>query len=377
MSLIQCPECGNFISSKALTCPYCGYYSKDPNFPISLQERYEVVPLFQYEVSDWIEETSEFIAIEDNRALFSFFGKWENIQRSIPALAETIKSMAKRDHILVAKMDDYVKELIEKGIYRFSFDSNGEILPTIRDASGFVKQVRLQEMSFSPQLLSSLNNLSTQVSLNKVIDEIEGLQKAINSLHLEFQNDRIAKAESAKDLLNYALQIQDPNTRRTALLNSINTASEAKRLLMRSFINDLDFLMASRNRNALERMMGNNDEVAQKAAQAFQSLALITNCVQIESTGFAVMGEYESCKSALSTLKDFIDENDLDRDTLLFLNECTPQKKIKTVNKFMEISHSIREFEDYKPELPDYNRKLLEGQNFVILDYVEKNNGKQ
>ena len=48
---------------------------------------------------------------------------------------------------MVAKMDSYVKELIDKGIYRFTIDKQGEILPTIRDADGFVKQVRLEDMA--------------------------------------------------------------------------------------------------------------------------------------------------------------------------------------------------------------------------------------
>ncbi len=50
-----------------------------------------------------------------------------------------------------------VKELIDKGIYRFTIDKNGEILPTIRDADGFVKQVRLEDMALTPNLTQSLN----------------------------------------------------------------------------------------------------------------------------------------------------------------------------------------------------------------------------
>lgn len=44
--------------------------------------------------------------------------------------------------------------------------------------------------------------------------------------------------------------------------------------------------------------------------------------------------------------KNFISENHLDdRDTLLLLNENTPQKKIPIVNEFMIISERITNFD--------------------------------
>lgn len=152
MSLILCPECGAKISNKATMCPHCGYVSSDSSLPISVQDTYEVVPTFSYDIEEWIpnREQPNLIAHEDNRALVEYFGNWQNIQLRLPAIAKVIRSMADKDKILVAKMDSYVKSLIEKGIYRFTIDKNGEILPTIRDAEGIVKQVRLQEMTLTP-----------------------------------------------------------------------------------------------------------------------------------------------------------------------------------------------------------------------------------
>lgn len=61
-----------------------------------------------------------------------------------------VGAMAGKDHIMVAKMDSYVKDLIDKGIYRFTIDKQGEILPTIRDADGFVESRRSFESNKSP-----------------------------------------------------------------------------------------------------------------------------------------------------------------------------------------------------------------------------------
>ena len=54
------------------------------------------------------------ISYEDNRSLIQYFGKWENIKVKLPAIAEVIGAMAGKDHIMVAKMDSYVKDLIDR-----------------------------------------------------------------------------------------------------------------------------------------------------------------------------------------------------------------------------------------------------------------------
>ena len=84
-------------------------------------------------------------------------------------------------------MDSYVKRLIYKGVYRFTIDKNGEILPTIRSADGFVKQVRLEEMALTPNLTQSLNNLSMHAVMVQILDEIEYVGDAIRGIHIELQ----------------------------------------------------------------------------------------------------------------------------------------------------------------------------------------------
>lgn len=126
----------------------------------------------------------------------------------MPAIADVIQQMAKKENILVAKMDKYVKELIDRGVYRFTIDKQGEILPTIRDSEGIVKQVRLEEMSLSPKLANSMNNLVTHVAMAQMLDEIECVGDAIIGIHIELQSDRIALGESARDKMNLRLKFK-------------------------------------------------------------------------------------------------------------------------------------------------------------------------
>lgn len=363
MSLILCPECGTKISNKATTCPHCGYVSSDSSLPISVQDTYEVIPTFSYDIEEWNpnREQTSLLAYEDNRTLVEYLGNWQNIQLRLPAIAKVIKSMADKDKILVAKMDSYVKTLIEKGVYRFTIDKQGEILPTIRDAEGIVKQVRLQEMTLTPELANSLTNLQTHAAMAQILDEIEYVGDAIRGIHIELQNDRIALAESTRDKLLLASKIQDTKLREVALLNVVNSATEAKRVLMRNFAENLAFIAENSQKNDVQLLIEGKKgrDIPQKAADAFQALVSITNSVQTECQGYALLGEYEASKESLLQFRQFIKDNKLDdRDTLILLNENTPMKKMTVVNEFMKIADNITTF-DASRQITGYNISMI------------------
>lgn len=363
MSLILCPECGTKISNKATMCPHCGFVSSDSSLPISVQDTYEIVPNFSYDIEEWNpnREQASLIAYEDNRTLVEHLGNWQNIQLRLPAIANVIKSLAEKDSILVAKMDSYVKKLIEKGVYRFTIDKKGEILPTIRDAEGIVKQVRLEEVAINPELANSLSNLQTHAAMAQILDEIEYVGDAIRGIHIELQNDRIALAESTKDKLLLASRIQDTKLREIALLNVVNSATEAKRILMRNFAENLNFIAEHSQKSDMQLLMEGKKgrDIPQKVADAFQALVSITNSVQIECQGYALLGEYEASKESLLQFKQFIEENKLDdRDTLILLNENTPLKKMKVVNEFVKIANNITTFDTAK-QLSGYSMDLI------------------
>lgn len=350
MSRILCPECGTKISDKATRCPQCGFQSNDPTRPISEQDKYEVVPTFEYEVEEWKPNHADLsiISYEDNRSLIQYFGNWETIQIQLPAIAEVISTMAKKDHVMVAKMDSYVKDLINKGIYRFSIDKHGDVLPTIRDAKGIVKQVRLEDMTITPNLTQSLNNLSTHAVMAQILDEIEYVSDAIKEIHVEMQNDRLAMADSAKDKLLQARKIQDAKLREAAMLEAISTATDAKRTLMRNFSQNMYHITEHSQKPNFQMLKGFKGEKDndRKAIDAFQALVYITNSVQVECEGYAMLGEYEPCKECLEEFKTFILENKLnERDALLLLNENSSQKKIEIVNEFTEIATKITSFD--------------------------------
>lgn len=350
MSLVLCPECGAKISDRAVSCPHCGYQSVDPLRPISEQDRFEIVPIFQYDIEDWSPNRGDLstISYEDNKQLVSHFGNWETIQLQLPAIASVIKSLAEKDHIMAAKMPAYVKKLIDEGVYRFAIDKEGEILPTIRDAKGFVKNVRLQEMEFSPTLTQSLNNLSAHAAMARILDEIEQVGDSLQELRIELQNDRLAMAESARDKLFQARKIQDSKLREMAMLEVVHSATDAKRTLMRNFAQNLRYIKENSDKSGMALFFDpkRSKEISKKSIDNFQSLVFITNAVQTECEGYASLGEYESGTECLEEFRRFIIDNKLDnRDTLLLLNESSGQEQPVVIDEFSRIANNITTFE--------------------------------
>lgn len=348
MSLIPCPECGTSISDKAVTCPYCGFRSKKVSLPISMQDKYTPSPIFTYDITEWNPNRGDLpeLSIEDNKQLYMFFGKMKNLKNSLPALAETIMAMAKKETYLVADYDEYIADLIKKGVYRFSIDKNGEILPTIRDAKKIVKQVRLKEMNFTPQLNQSLNNIAVHAQLAQIMDEIEYIGDAIRNVHIELQNDRIAMAESALDRLKQARMIRDSRLREIAIIEAIGAATDAKRVLMRNFTDNRVFLEDRTSKSTIKMALDYKGEkdAPIRASDAFQDIISITNSVQVECQGYAMLGEYDSCKECLIEFRDFVVVNKLDkRDTLLRLNENLKMKNIDLVDQFSDITKKVGE----------------------------------
>ena len=99
----------------------------------------------------------------------------------------------------------------------------------------------------------------------------------------------------------------------------------------------------------------------EKSINSFQTLISITNAIQLECEGYAMLGEYEAGKECLRQFKEFIIDNKLnERDILILLNENLKQKQINVVNDFSSIADGISEFDATKKIESHINDVLIE-----------------
>lgn len=364
MSLILCPECGSKISKKAITCPHCGFVSDDSSLPISEQDKFEIVPTFKFEIENWDSNTENrsIVSYDDNKIFFQYYGNWQNIKNTFPALAKVLKEMATKDNVLVADISPYLKKMIQLGKYKLVKDKNGKLLATLRGSKGFSKNIRLKEKNLSPDLSNSMNNLHTQMAMDQILNEIKFVGIAIGEIHVELQNDRIAMAESSRDKLLQARSIQNARLREIAVLNVVNSATDAKRVLMRNFSQNLQYINDQTNRSKIQfpRDFNGSGKIDKRASDAMMALKSITDAVQVECVGYAIIGEYESSKESLAQFKNYINDNKLnDRDTLLLINESLKSKQIEVVDRFSEIALRITNFEDTS-QVDLYNYEMID-----------------
>lgn len=355
MPMIQCPECGTHIASKACMCPYCGYIGDDPRMPIGAQTVYDPAPQLQFEIERWDSHKKKMdtervdLAPEDNMKIWDTLKNWKQVQAMLPALAEAVLGMARSEKQWIADIPKYYEKLLKDGQITFRPDKNGQILPHLVGKDGrIVKQVRLKEIVSMPELLPNLQHLETQAALAMIMSQLENVQEQIAQIRGELQQDRLAKADAAWDQLNQALKITDGRRREKAVIIAIGTSTEAKHTLMRHFASCLHLIEGNAGQNEARLIIGdifkgksNKERGEIEARMAYDDLVGILNCVRVETEGHMAIGDTEAARRSLKEFAEFIETEQLDnRDTLLKIDSRLPsaQKRPEIVDEFDAIA---------------------------------------
>lgn len=353
--MIQCPECGTHIASKACMCPYCGYIGDDPRMPIGAQTVYDPAPQLQFEIERWDSHKKKMdtervdLAPEDNMKIWDTLKNWKQVQAMLPALAEAVLGMARSEKQWIADIPKYYEQLLKDGQITFRPDKNGQILPHLVGKDGrIVKQVRLKEIVSMPELLPNLQHLETQAALAMIMSQLENVQEQIAQIRGELQQDRLAKADAAWDQLNQALKITDGRRREKAVIIAIGTSTEAKHTLMRHFASCLHLIEGNADQNEARLIIGdifkgksNKERGEIEARMAYDDLVGILNCVRVETEGHMAIGDTEAARRSLKEFAEFIETEQLDnRDTLLKIDSRLPsaQKRPEIVDEFDAIA---------------------------------------
>ena len=355
MPMIQCPECGTHIASKACMCPYCGYIGDDPRMPIGAQTVYDPAPQLQFEIERWDSHKKKMdtervdLAPEDNMKIWDTLKNWKQVQAMLPALAEAVLAMARSEKQWIADIPKYYEKLLKDGQITFRPDKNGQILPHLVGKDGrIVKQVRLKEIVSMPELLPNLQHLETQAALAMIMSQLENVQEQIAQIRGELQQDRLAKADAAWDQLNQALKITDGRRREQAVMIAIGAGTEAKRTLMRHFAGCRALIEGNADQSEWQLILGDlfkgkakKERGEIEARMAYDDLDGILNCVRVETAGHMAVGDTDAARRSLKEFADFIETEQLDdRDTILKIDSRLPsaQKRPEVVDEFDAIA---------------------------------------
>ena len=237
-----------------------------------------------------------------------------------------------------------VIDLIEQGIYKFQKSKDGQLRAVIVNEYGeFKVHVPLKEVNVPPDVLGAINNLQAQAQMAEILHEIKAVSEQLQELRLEIKNDRLAKIDTAFELLSHANHIRSKSLRDLTITNAMNHCLDAKHALMRNLKAYIDNI----NSNYNKKIFPKNCE--QQANDAFEALQFITRAVQLECMAYSMLGQYDICKKCLREFNAFIIQNNLNnRDTLLIINENLKNNRIEFVDQvektFVNISLQISNF---------------------------------
>ncbi|WP_190972809.1 zinc ribbon domain-containing protein [Bifidobacterium rousetti] len=340
MSMMMCPECGTNISEQARVCPYCGFCSADADSPIQGRSQYEIVPSLAYDVTrvgNDGEETIDTLEIvaDDRRRLLHILENWDHVRLMMPGIVQFLQqTFAEGDAQMVAKLPRRFQQLVEEGKLHFQQDLNGETLAALFDDKGhIVKQVRLEMSEQIPDLLPTIQHLQTQAAISMVLSEIKDVKAAVHELHVEQQNDRLAKVDTAWDMFLQARAVTDRRLRDQLLMHAIMQANDARSILARNFEEQMHAI-------ADPKRHGKKDG---KAADALNDLTGITDTIQIACNGYIALGQPKASHEVLHQFRTFIRDNDLaDEDTLIRLNEhLSIEAKSKASDRLDRLTHLL------------------------------------
>lgn len=177
-----------------------------------------------------------------NNFMKPFFEKVVNNSEKIksmlylcPSFIELIKStIPSDDYKLLLSNSDKIK--LANGSLKLMTSSDGNLLANLVNpkTGKIVSNIKLDKVNLTPEINNALINYSNQVQLAKIAEDIRYVQLAVEEVREGQENDRLAIAYSCKQKLLQAMEIDNEDLRRIALLNVVSSAEDSRNQLMLS-----------------------------------------------------------------------------------------------------------------------------------------------
>jgi len=329
----------------------------------------QMIPVFKYELAEYWEPESDnnlmLFAPDQNKYLLGVFGDFKSLSNVSIDLANTVKALHESETVLVADLDTYTKMLIKSGRFTFSkCKDTGELLPTIRDAKGIVKQVRLKELNLTPELSQTIGNMQTHAAIAMVMKEVELLSANVSRINEMMWNELIGESKGAWQLLMNALEVTNIEDRSSRIRNALQVATVNRNKLEENFNTELQYVFEHVKKQKLGLLVDVDGvrHIGERAENLLRIFAVITNNTRIEIAGNIILNEPQAAIGSIKQYQSFLKDKRLDDSNILYLiNECTSTDMQDTIEKICRIRDGM-----------ENNKKLLSvAPELLIEDYSD------
>ena len=313
-------------------------------------EKYYKIGKYYFKPNSFIKPIIERIIDNSN--------KIEKMLYTCPAFIEVVKSTIPSEMYKVV-LSGEEKLKLATGSVKLMTTSDGKLLANlINTKTGkIISNVKLDKISLTPELNKAIINYSNQIQLAQIAEDIRYVQLAVEEVREGQENDRLAIAYSCKQKLLQAMQIEDHNLKKIALLNLVSSAEDNRNKLMLSQTSNVkllkeqpkDFWGKFLNVCRINYSHGSWDEQSEKSlkiAELRENMNALNLVSLAETLAYQELGEHKAANIALQYFGDYINKTYLsDKAFIERLDSLNPSPKKYWSTMLPSISDKIKQLD--------------------------------
>lgn len=283
--------------------------------------------------------------------------KIEKMLYTCPAFIEIVKSTIPSDMYKVV-LSGEEKLKLATGSIKLMTTSDGKLLANlINSKTGkIISNVKLDKISLTPELNNAIINYGTQIQLAQIAEDIRYVQLAVEEVREGQENDRLAIAYSCKQKLLQAMQIEDHNLKRIALLNLVSSAEDNRNQLMLSQTSNIKLLKEQPKDFFGKFLKGEKEDLKKdkRITELRENMNALNLVSLAETLAYQELGEHKAANVALQYFGDYINKTYLsDKSFMERLDSLNPSPKKYWSTTLPSISNKIKQLDIEEKKLLD------------------------
>ena len=304
-------------------------------------EKYYKIGKYYFKPNSFIKPIIERIIDNSN--------KIEKMLYACPAFIEVVKSTIPSEMYKVV-LSGEEKLKLATGSVKLMTTSDGKLLANlINTKTGkIISNVKLDKISLTPELNKAIINYSNQIQLAQIAEDIRYVQLAVEEVREGQENDRLAIAYSCKQKLLQAMQIEDHNLKKIALLNLVSSAEDNRNKLMLSQTSNVKLLKEQPKDFWGKFLKGEKEDLKKdkRIAELRENMNALNLVSLAETLAYQELGEHKAANIALQYFGDYINKTYLsDKAFIERLDSLNPSPKKYWSTMLPSISDKIKQLD--------------------------------
>lgn len=259
---------------------------------------------------------------------------------------------------LATKIANGELEFVQKGV-------TGQAVGILRDSKTKKLFAQLPIKEIPIELGSSIATAGMTMKLQEVLNKLEELDNKINKVNRNFDLNRYAGVQSARDKYKLAILCKDLSIKKSLLQESLSQATNGKNLLLNQLYESKLKLEKSQEKTNIMNSMFNSKlhEDSDTAQVALENLNYLKESFSFQIASLVELKEYNALNYVVSDFVEII-KKDFSGDNALFLDGNLPPE---AGNPFKYLSENVIESASEILKFIESNDELLD-THFIPSD---------